>query len=41
MRNFWLATEPFTRENGMLTSAMKLRRRRVLQFYEAKLRSLY
>jgi long-chain acyl-CoA synthetase len=41
VRNFWLATEPFTRENGMLTSAMKLRRRRVLQFYEAKLRSLY
>jgi len=41
VRNFWLATEPFTRENGMLTTAMKLRRRRVLQFYESKLRSLY
>lgn len=41
VRSFWLATEPFTRENGMLTTAMKLRRRRVLQIYEAKLRSLY
>jgi long-chain acyl-CoA synthetase len=41
VRSFWLATEPFTRENGMLTSAMKLRRRRVLQVYETKLRSLY
>jgi long-chain acyl-CoA synthetase len=41
VRNFWIATEPFTRENGMLTAAMKLRRRRVLLVYEARLRSLY
>jgi long-chain acyl-CoA synthetase len=41
VRRFWLATEPFTLQNGMLTPAMKLRRQRVLQVYEAKLRSLY
>jgi long-chain acyl-CoA synthetase len=41
VRNFWLVTEPFTRENGMLSPAMKLLRRRVLQIYEARLNSLY
>lgn len=41
IRNFWLVTEPFTRENGMLSSAMKLVRRKVLEHYEARLKSLY
>jgi long-chain acyl-CoA synthetase len=41
VRNFWLAAEPLTRANGMLTPALKLRRRNVLRKYEAKLRSLY
>jgi long-chain acyl-CoA synthetase len=41
VRNFWLVTEPFTRENGMLSPAMKLLRRRVLEVYEARLKSLY
>jgi long-chain acyl-CoA synthetase len=41
VRNFWLVTEPFTRENGMLSPAMKLLRRRALQIYEARLNSLY
>jgi long-chain acyl-CoA synthetase len=41
VRNFWIATEPFTRENGMLTQTFKLRRRNVLGVYEARLRSLY
>jgi long-chain acyl-CoA synthetase len=41
VRNFWLVSEPFTRENGMLSPALKLLRRRVLEKYEARLKSLY
>jgi long-chain acyl-CoA synthetase len=41
VRNFWLVGEPFTLQNGMLTTAQKLRRRRVLAHYEARLKSLY
>jgi long-chain acyl-CoA synthetase len=41
VRNFWLVSEPFTRANGMLTPALKLLRRRVLEKYEARLKSLY
>jgi long-subunit acyl-CoA synthetase (AMP-forming) len=41
VRNFWLVTEPFTRENGTLSQAMKLLRRKVLERYEARLKSLY
>jgi long-chain acyl-CoA synthetase len=41
VRNFWLTAEPFTRENGMLTAALKMRRRRVLAKYETRLKSLY
>jgi long-chain acyl-CoA synthetase len=41
VRNFWLVTEPFTRENGMLSPVMKLVRRSVLERYEARLKSLY
>jgi long-chain acyl-CoA synthetase len=41
VRNFWLVAEPFTRENGMLSTAMKLVRRKVLARYEARLKSLY
>jgi long-chain acyl-CoA synthetase len=41
VRNFWLVTEPFTRDNGMLSPAMKLLRRNVLHRYEARLKSLY
>jgi long-chain acyl-CoA synthetase len=41
VRNFWLVAEPFTRANGMLTPTMKTLRRRVLERYEARLKSLY
>jgi long-chain acyl-CoA synthetase len=41
VRSFWIETEPFTRENGMLTSSFKLRRDRVRARYEGKLLSLY
>jgi long-chain acyl-CoA synthetase len=41
VRNFWLVTEPFTRQTGMLSPAMKLLRHRVLEVYEARLKSLY
>jgi long-chain acyl-CoA synthetase len=41
VRNFWLVAEPFTRSNGMLTPTMKTLRRRVLERYEARLKSLY
>jgi long-chain acyl-CoA synthetase len=41
VRNFWLVSEPFTRENGMLTPTLKIRRRTVLRKYEARLQSLY
>lgn len=41
VRNFWLVIEPFTRQSGMLSPAMKLLRRRVLEVYEARLKSLY
>jgi long-chain acyl-CoA synthetase len=41
VRNFWLVMEPFTRQSGMLSPAMKLLRRRVLEVYEARLKSLY
>ena len=41
VRNFWLVTEPFTREGGMLTPVLKLLRRGVLAKYEARLKSLY
>lgn len=41
VRNFWLVGEPFTTENGMLTPTLKLRRRKVLRLYEARLQSLY
>ena len=41
VRNFWLETEPFTRENGMLTTSFKLRRDRVRELYEGKLLTLY
>jgi long-chain acyl-CoA synthetase len=41
VRNFWLTSEPLTRENGMLTPNLKLSRRRVQQRYEARLKSLY
>jgi len=41
VRNFWIETEPFTRENGMLTTTFKLRRDRVRERYEGKLLTLY
>jgi long-chain acyl-CoA synthetase len=41
VRNFWLETAPFTRENGMLTPTFKLRRELVRQRYEGKLLTLY
>jgi long-chain acyl-CoA synthetase len=41
IRAFWMETEPFTRENGMLTTSFKLRRDRVRERYEGKLLSLY
>ena len=41
VRNFWLETAPFTRENGMLTPTYKLRRELVRQRYEGKLLTLY
>lgn len=41
VRNFWLVSEPLTLEEGMLTSALKLRRRKVLAKYETRLKSLY
>jgi long-chain acyl-CoA synthetase len=41
IRKFWLETEAFTRENGMLTVTYKLRRDAVRQRYEGMLRSLY
>lgn len=41
VRNFWLVSEPFTRANGMMTPALKLLRRKVLERYEARLKSLY
>lgn len=41
VRNFWLELEPFAQENGMLTPTQKLRRRKVLERYEARLKSLY
>jgi long-subunit acyl-CoA synthetase (AMP-forming) len=41
VRNFWLVSEPFTRQNGMLSPALKLLRRKVLEKYEARLKSLY
>jgi long-chain acyl-CoA synthetase len=41
VRNFWLVSDAFTREEGMLSPTMKLLRRKVLQRYEARLKSLY
>ncbi len=41
VRSFWLVSEPFTRENGMLTPTLKLLRRKVLERYETRLKSLY
>jgi len=41
VRKFWLTPEVFSRENGMLTPTLKLRRRDVLKRFEARLRSLY
>ena len=41
VRNFWVVTEPFTRENGMISPVLKLLRRSVLERYEARLKSLY
>jgi long-chain acyl-CoA synthetase len=41
VRNFWLVTDPFTREGGMLSPTMKLLRRKVLERYEGRLKSLY
>ena len=41
VRNFWVVTEPFTRENGMISPVLKLLRRGVLEKYEARLKSLY
>jgi long-chain acyl-CoA synthetase len=41
VRSFWIETEPFTRENGMLTSSFKLRRDKVRARYEGKLLALY
>lgn len=41
IRNFWLVSEPLTRENGMLTPALKVRRRKLLERYETRLTSLY
>jgi long-chain acyl-CoA synthetase len=41
VRNFWIEPEPFTRENGMLTTSFKLRRDRVRERYEGKLLTLY
>ncbi|MET0390479.1 MAG: long-chain fatty acid--CoA ligase [Polyangiales bacterium] len=41
VRAFWVETEQFTRENGMLTTSFKLRRDRVRERYEGKLLALY
>jgi long-chain acyl-CoA synthetase len=41
VRSFWLETEPFTRENGMLTPTFKLRRELVRRRYEGRLLTLY
>jgi long-subunit acyl-CoA synthetase (AMP-forming) len=41
VRSFWIETEPFTRENGMLTTSFKLRRDKVRERYEGRLLSLY
>jgi len=41
VRAFWLETDSFTRENGMLTATYKLRRERARERYEDKLLSLY
>lgn len=41
VRNFWLETRQFTRENGLLTPTFKLRRRAATRAYEARLLSLY
>jgi long-chain acyl-CoA synthetase len=41
VRNFWIETEPFTRENGMLTPTFKLKRDNVRRRYEARLLTLY
>jgi long-chain acyl-CoA synthetase len=41
VRSFWLETEPFTRENGMLTPTFKLRRELVRARYEGRLLTLY
>jgi len=41
VRSFWIETEQFTRENGMLTTSFKLRRDKVRARYEGRLLSLY
>ena len=41
VRSFWIETEQFTREIGMLTSSFKLRRDRVRERYEGRLLALY
>jgi long-chain acyl-CoA synthetase len=41
VRSFWIETEPFTRESGMLTTSFKLRRDKVRARYEGRLLSLY
>jgi long-chain acyl-CoA synthetase len=41
VRSFWLETEPFTRDNGMLTPTFKLRRELVRARYEGRLLTLY
>lgn len=41
VRNFMLIAEPFSTENGMLTTTFKLRRRNVLRVYQSALQELY
>jgi long-chain acyl-CoA synthetase len=40
IRGFFLASEPLTTENGMLTPTLKVKRRRVFERYAAELQTL-
>ena len=41
IKKFWIATEPLTVENGLLTSSLKLRRKAVYEHFRDKFEAMY